>query len=207
MAEVQKRGRGRPKGSGRVQAHEIVAVAVSALTRGGYRKLSMRGVARELGVSLSSVQNCFATKDELWRECVDFLAQELRSEIVEGEVQPFGQSLDAMLKRHVARQGLVFQLLTDSEEGHEERLDYLAENFANILRVPSQKLEELQDIGMVRAIDADAFFTLVTIGIGAISGAAPALEKIFGYAITTDDGRKKLAADLADIITLGVLER
>ena len=60
---------------------------------------------------------------------------------------------------------------------------------------------------MVRAIDADAFFTLVTIGIGAISGAAPALEKIFGFAITTDDGRKKLAADLADIITLGVLER
>lgn len=207
MAEVQTRGRGRPKGTGKVQPNEIVGVAVGALTRGGFRQLSMRGVARELGVSLSSVQNYFATKDELWRGCVDFLAQEFQSDTGDSEVEPLGQSLDAMLKRHTTRQGLVFQLLTDNEDGFEERLDYLAEKFASILRVPFQRLKELQDIGLVRAIDGDAFFSLVTIGIGAISGAAPALERVFGFDITTDDGRKKLAADLADIITLGVLER
>lgn len=123
----------------------------------GFTVFSSNCVARELGVSRSSVQNYFATKDELWLGCVDFFAQEFQSDMGDSEVEPLGHSLDAMLKRHTTRQGLVFQLLTDNEDGFEERLDYLAKKFASILRVPSQRLKELQDVGLVRAIDGDAF--------------------------------------------------
>jgi AcrR family transcriptional regulator len=207
MDEKPRRGRGRPKGTGKVDPDDIIDAAVGALTNGGYRGLSMRGVARTLGVSLSSVQHHYPTKDDLWRACVDHLTSEamLRDR---GHGPPdLARSITNFLEFHSSRPGLLAALLTDSDVGSTERIAYLAENFAKMLAGPTEELRDLNVMGLTRPVSANAFFALMTIGIGSIAGAGHALKAIYGFDITTDQGRIDLATDLADIISLGLLQR
>ena len=117
-----RRRAGRPKGAGVFDTDELLDRALDALARGGYRALSMRGLARELGVSLASVQHRFATKDELWRAAID------RAVGTAATRPPTGltEVVRTRLLLSSSRPGLMLALLTDDAPGHEERHAYLA---------------------------------------------------------------------------------
>ena len=176
MDERPRRGRGRPKGTGKVDPDDIIDAALAALTSGGYRGLSMRGIARTLGVSLSSVQNHYPTKDDLWRACVDYLTNDAMSRGRHDGPPDLARSISAFLELHGSRPGLLAALLTDADDGSTERIAYVAENFAKMLAGPAEELRELEAMGLARPVSADAFFALMTIGIGSIAGAAHALK-------------------------------
>ena len=205
--DTPRRAPGRPKGTGKVDPDDIIAAAVDALATGGYKALSMRGIARSLGVSLSTVQHHYPTKDELWRAAVDRLAATTIDRQRSTDLSDVAGSIATELAAHRIQPGLIIALLTDTDDGSKERIAYLAQRFSTMLARPADELHELEQQGLMRPVNADALFALFAIGIGALAGAAPALAAIFGYDVTTDTGRKEFADDLADILVLGLRPR
>ncbi len=207
MNDTPRRGRGRPKGTGKVDPADIVTAAVDALAKGGYRALSMRGVARTLGVSLSSVQHHYPTKDILWRAAIDRLTIEEIERRRRDDRADLTASIATLLEEQAGRPGLIAALLTDTDEGSAERMAYLANSFTMMLAEPAAELRQLQQTGAIRPVDPNALFALITIGVGAIADAGHALEAIYGFDVTSDEGRAHLANELADILLLGLRRR
>ncbi|MFK8026286.1 MAG: TetR/AcrR family transcriptional regulator [Ilumatobacter sp.] len=207
IASTPRRGRGRPKGTGKVDPAAIVDAALDTLADGGYRALTMRGVARSLGVSLATLQHHFPTKDTLWRAAVDHLTDEAIERRSHLELTDLAGRLATFLEQDGARPGLVAALLADRSPGGSERIAYVASRLADASADPLARMRELNTAGAIRPIDERALFALITIGVGSIAGSAEATHRAFGFDLTTDQGRHELAAGLADIIGLGVFSR
>lgn len=205
--EAPRRGRGRPKGTGKIEPARIVDAALDALAHGGYPTLTMRGVARSVGVSLATLQHHFPTKDALWRAAVDHLTDDAIERRSHLEITDLAGRIATFLEPGAARPGLLPELLSDRSEGSQERIAYIAERFAAALVEPGERLRTLEADGVTRRFDERALFALVMIGIGSIAGAPDAVRAIYGYDLDTERGRAELAHGLADIIGLGVLRR
>lgn len=204
---ARRRGRGRPKGTGKLDPTDIVNAALDALADGGYRALTMRGVARSLGVPLATVQHHFATKDELWRAAVDHLTDDAIRRRSHLEVTDLAGKIAIFLEPSAGRTNLLPALLGDRAAGSSERLDYIAQRFTAALVESNARLQTLETDGIIRRFDERALFALITIGVGSIAGATNAVKTIYGYDLETEQGRTELANGLADIIGLGVLRR
>ena len=167
--------------------------------------MTMRGVARTLGVSLATVQHHFATKERLWRAAVDRVTADAIERRDQMEPDDFAGRLATFLD--LRRPGLLPALLSDRSSGSRERLDYLAARLGDAAAEPTRRLRALSEDGVIRPVDERALFALLTIGVGAIAGATEAVEVIYGFDLTTDEGRRQLSESLADILGLGLLRR
>jgi len=207
MTDQAPRGRGRPKGTGRVDPDDIIEAALDALASGGYQALTMRGVARRLGVSLASLQYHHATKADLWRAAIDGFFADAADHHGQVDVADLARSISVFLQQGARRPGLVAALLTDRSEGSEERLAYIADGFAANTEQAHRKLEALQSSGTVRPLDPKVMFALTTIGIGSLASAGGAVKAIYGFDLENDEERDRFAAAVADIIGHGLLKR
>jgi AcrR family transcriptional regulator len=207
MSETSVRRRGRPKGTGKVDPDAIVDAALDALADGGYPALTMRGVARTLGVSLATVQHHYPTKDALWRAAVDHLTNDAIERRSHVDPSDLAGKIATFLEPGSGRPGLLPALLSDRAPGSAQRIGYIAHRFSAALVEPSERLRALEADGTTRHVDHRALFALISIGIGSIPGAAAAVDSIYGFDLTTEHGRADLAAGLADIIGLGILRR
>ena len=207
MSEAPRRGRGRPKGTGNVDPTTIVDAALDALAEGGYPALTMRGVARSLGVSLATIQHHYPTKGELWCAAIDHLTDEAIERRSQVEPDDLAGRIATFLQHDEGRPDLLTSLLSDRAPGSAERIGYIAERFADALVEPAQRMRALERDGTLRPIDHRALFALISIGVGSIAGAADAVKTIYGFDLATERGRTDLAAGLADIIGTGILRR
>lgn len=207
MEETTRRRRGRPKGTGNVDTASIVDAALDALTDGGYPALTMRGVARTLGVSLATIQHHYPTKDDLWRAAVDHLTDDAIERRSHVDPTDLAGKISTFLEQGAARPGLLAALLSDHSPGSPDRIDYIAGRFTTALVEPTERLRSFEADGVTRQFDHRALFALITIGVGSIAGAAGAVKTIYGFDLSTERGRTDLATGLADIIGLGVLRR
>ncbi|MEL6892077.1 MAG: TetR/AcrR family transcriptional regulator [Actinomycetota bacterium] len=207
LADAPRRGRGRPRGTGRIDPASIVNAALDALADGGYRSLSMRGVAREVGVSLATIQHHYPTKDALWRAAIDHLTDDAIERRSHVELTDLTGKIAVFLEQAAGRPGLLPAVLADRSPGSAERIEYLTERFTDAMAEPSERLRSLEAAGLTRQFDHRALFALITIGVGSIAGAADAVKSIYGFDLATERGRNELAHGLGDIIGLGVLRR
>lgn len=184
---------------------DILTTTLDAIAEGGYGGMSVRGIARSLGVSLATVQHHFGTKNELWRSAVDhyFTAiEEQRSALPEGDL---ADRIRMALEVSSERPGFFAALLGDRSPGAEDRLAYLAQRFRDLFTEPNRLLAELQQRGRARQVDPNVLMVLVAIGVGSIAGAPDAVRTIYGFDLTDSDERDRLATALADIIGNGLL--
>jgi AcrR family transcriptional regulator len=207
MIDDQPRGRGRPKGTGRIDPDDIINAALDALAQGGYLGLTMRGVARSLDVSLTAVQNHFPTKDDLWRACIDHLVEATSAPPQVAETPTLIPLLEHALQRGSTRPGLLAAVLTDTAPGSAERIAYVAERSADILTNGAKRLIDLESTGLVRPVDHRAFQALLLIGIRSIGSSREAMSALFGYDLAESEQRSELALALADILANGLLPR
>jgi AcrR family transcriptional regulator len=207
MDETTRRGRGRPKGTGNVDTAAIVDAALDALADGGYPALTMRGIARTLGVSLATIQHHYPTKDDLWRAAIDHLTDDAIERRSNVDPTDLAGKIATFLEQGAGRPGLLAALLSDHSPGSPDRIGYIAGRFTAALVEPTDRLRSYEADGVTRRFDHRALFALVTIGVGSIAGAPDAVSTIYGFDLSTERGRADLAAGLADIIGLGILRR
>lgn len=203
-AEPPIRKRGRPRSTDGVDPADILEAAIDAISRGGYDALSMRGVARSLGVSLATVQHHFGSKAELYRAVVDHALDEAAAQRSLVPERDLYQRVRLALETSSARPGLLAAFLGDRADGHEERLDHFARRFGALFDDPATTVDDLRGGHPGRPIDADAFMVLLTIGITTMAGAPESIRAIYGIDLASAEERSQLARGLADILGLGI---
>lgn len=180
---------------------DLLDRALDALARGGYRSLSMRGLARELGVSLASVQHRYPTKDDLWRAAVDRMLGDETRVIVD---RPFPDAVRERMAQSAERPSLLFALLSDDAPGREERLAYIAARLRPALDEANELFDTVRELGLTRDVDINVLVALMLIGVGALAALPEAVTKEFDLG---PDPAERLAAGFADIVLNGILVR
>lgn len=205
------RGKGRPRRADgpAVTADAIVERALDVIQANGWSGLALREVARHLGVSLPAVQRHFATKDALWRACVDRLvADRLASRPTESPDAPSKEGLLAAVRTQLElpglQLGLTAAMLSDRSEGAEERLDYLCDAVRPALAQARARIERAQQAGVVRPLDTEVLLALLSIGLGSLATGGSALRRLFGIDLDDPAEKDRLAAALGDIILSGI---
>jgi AcrR family transcriptional regulator len=180
---------------------DLLDLALDALASGGYRGLTMRGMARELGVSLASVQNRFATKDELWRAAIDYSVHGAPDFYAD---QTLAEIIEHRLAASASRPGLLLALLADDAPGHQDRHAYLAQQLGPAVANVREQLGEAQQLGFTRQVDAEVLLA-VMVTCGAALGSLP---REFTDALGLGaDPAARLAQGLADLLLHGMLVR
>lgn len=204
MPNTLKRSRGRPAGSGAIDPDVILSAALDALADGGYASMSMRAIARSVGVSLATVQHHFGTKAKLWQAAIDYyfdrVTERQGREVESGLKQRIALALDLSSERP----GLVSALLSDREPGASERLDYLAQRFGPMAEQQTEILARRQREGTMRPVDLRALRLLMALGINSIAAAPEAVKQVYGYDLADPADRDHVASALADIIGNGL---
>ncbi len=185
----------------------MLDAGLRVLARHGYDGLAMRGVARELGASLATVQRHFATKDELWRGCVDQFLDGIDEDQLWSSGDPLQTGIELLLGRSAAHPGLVVAILCDQSPGHLERFDHITHRLAELHRTSSALMADLRASGAIAAVDTNALLLLMRFGIGAIASAPSVTKHIYGFDLEMASERQRLASALADIVRNGLAAR
>lgn len=219
----RRRGRPRAEEGPAVDRAKILAAATAELARAGYAGLSLRGLARELGVSLGAVQHHFATKDVLWAAVVDQLAgpgppdaadaldwpdrpgaRDGADEPVDPEAA-LAEGLRRLVTRAATHPGLGAAIWNDTSDGADERLELLRRRVQPQLDAGRAQIEAAIAAGAARPVDPDAVLVLVGLGVASIASAPEALRRLFGIDLDDEDATVRLARAVADVLLHGVL--
>ena len=139
----------------------IVAIAAKRFAENGYAGTTVRDIADDLGVSVGAVQNHLPRKDDLYRAVVDdvIVAGLLQDEpLLDSQAEATADSdVEAMVARHIERSllrlGLPIAMLTDFDDGHVERAEYLRARLAPIMSATRNMLTQSIDDSELRSVD------------------------------------------------------
>lgn len=203
------RGRGRPRREDgpAVTREAIIATALAAIQDNGVAGLSLRDVARRLGVRLAAVQHHFATRDDLWRACVDRL---LPSVLPGAGLPPdpgrtLRTHLRSQLERAAAYPGLTAAMWHDQEPGADRRQAYLLERCLPIVDAGRRQIEAAIEAGALRPVDPAILLALVSLGLSSLANAREPLAALFGIDLTDDRAHEAYVSGLTDILLNGLL--
>ena len=199
----------------------IVEVALRSVQANGRAGLALRDVARRLGVSLPTVQRHFATKDHLWRACVDASVERLSPTV--GPLPPGAGAapgpgttrsegvLAGYLRRQIERAavmpGLTAAMSNDAGPGAQERTAYLAERVAPFVAQGRSLMETAVTEGSIRAVDPQAFLALFGFGLGSMASSREGLRCLFGIDLDDPVQRDAFVANITDLLLHGLLPR
>lgn len=184
-----------------------MAVALESVQANGASGLNLREVARRLGVSLPSVQHHFATKDDLWRACVDKAMQEVpRPESSDlGSAGLVARLLERQFQRQRYMPGFTAAMSNDNEPGSEARMGYLAEQSRSVVGAWRAQLGAAMEDGLVRPVDPDAVLALMSLGVGSLASSREGLLRLFGIDLDDPARREAFVQAVADILLHGLL--
>lgn len=181
--------------------------------------MALRDVARRLGVSLPTVQRHFATKDHLWRACVDASVERLLPAV--GLLPPGAGAapgtprregaLAGYLRRQIERAavmpGLTAAMSNDTGPGAQERTAYLAERIAPFVAQGRSLMESAVTEGSIRAVDPQAFLALFGFGLGSLASSREGLRCLFGIDLDDPVQRDAFVTNITDLLLHGLLPR
>jgi AcrR family transcriptional regulator len=213
MAGARKRGRPRRADGPVVTRQELIQTAARVIGREGFGGASMRGVASEAGVSLSTVQHHFKTKASLWKATIDeLLVPSMTADLEAHADRPRGESLfadliAARLESAITRPGFSGRLLTDSSESGREYLAHLAQSSEELRKTNRKMLVSMRELGMIREVDPDAITILIGIALASLSSSKHAVRELVGLDLDNEPERERVVGAITDIVLYGLLPR
>lgn len=207
-----KRRKGRPKLSDGpvVTREELLVLFAKAMGKSGPARVSMRGVARDAGISLATLQNHFKTKPLLIKAVLDEL-------ISPAENRPRANSTDvAAFLRGVVHErlegaarypGLTAWLLINGLADQGELLEHLANTTEEIRRGDVARIKASMEAGLLQKHDVHAVVVLLGIALPLLSSATDAIARLVGPDLEKEPDRHKLADAIADVLLYGLLPR
>jgi AcrR family transcriptional regulator len=189
---------------------ELLETAMRMIAARGFNATSIRGLAREAGVTHGTVQHHFPTKQALWEALVDeVLVPRLATSRDQLAAEP-GGGLEAVvatrLERAMTSPGLSGAILMDVSDGADERLAYLADATLSMRTGAISQLESLVTGKALRSVNPRALIAL-DIALACLGSADVALRTFLDIDISDEEQRARLVADISDVILLGVMPR
>jgi TetR/AcrR family transcriptional regulator len=211
----KKRKAGRPKASDGpvVTRLQLLETAALAFGKDGFDGASLRGIAATAGVSLSTLQNHFRTKRDLWRGVIEELVvPSMEAELTDPDELEEHESViagivEGRIETAISRPGLSTHLLHDASDAGQERLEILAEASESMRDDFREMLVAMRDEELIRDLDIDAIIVVLGMMIPALSSAKHSLRELVDFDLDDDDDRERLSEALTDIVLHGLLPR
>ena len=189
---------------------ELLDTAQRMIAEKGFDGTSIRGLAREAGVTHGTVQHHFPTKQALWRAVVDEVivpgievALSRLSDDASGGVEAV---IATRLRQALTTQGLSGAVLLDNTDGGLERLTYLADATQTSRADGNTQIQSLAAAGALRPVNPTAISAL-DIALFCLGSATDALRTFLDIDISDDQQREALVAGITDIYLYGVIPR
>lgn len=217
-APAPGRGPGRPPtGAPVLRRDELLEAAAVAFSH-GYAAMSVRALARDLGVSQSAVQHHAATKQDLLFAVIDEVvvpslmitgqgvaslagAGGGSSSSVQGSVR---RLIRARVDGLVAHGGIVLSVMSDRSRGSDERRARLVAALEPARIAALGALGALARSGAIRPVSVAAWTALTIAAIPALAQAWFMLERIEPG---LDVDRDAVLDEITDLLVLGLLAR
>ncbi|MFE4632193.1 TetR/AcrR family transcriptional regulator [Streptomyces sp. NPDC056773] len=205
------RGRGRPRAGAELDGHRLLEAALEAFADKGYDGMSVRELARRIGVSHALLTARFGSKEGLWFAAMEHAVADAERIWREAANAPDLDDLEAL------RQGIVRQIMFAAAHPHVQRImshegaidsprvRFVVDRFISPLRPPvEQLLERLVAAGRIRPLPYTTLHYLVVAGGGALF-ASPVEARLLGASDALDQGAiRRHAEAVADVILKGV---
>lgn len=110
-------------------ARRVLDAAIAAFAQRGYDSAGLRGIAKEAGVDAALIVHQFGSKAQLWRACVDAVADRLIQALQAGHSLPAGDlahSVDRLVDI-VCEEPVFVQFILSEIVRQDERFDYVFE--------------------------------------------------------------------------------
>lgn len=189
---------------------ELLAIAQRMIAENGFDATSIRGLAREAGITHGTVQHHFPTKQALWHAVVDeVIVPNIEATVSQLSDHASGgveAAIATRLRRALATQGLSGSILLDNTHGAKERLAYLADATHTGRAEVNAQIKSLTAAGELRPISPTAI-SAVDIALFCLGSATDALRAFLDIDISDDEQREALVADITDIYLYGVIPR
>lgn len=211
------RPRGRPAAAEGAAASddEVLDAALEAFAESGYAAMSVRELARNLGVSHNLLPQRFGSKERLWYAAVDHGFVRLLAELVtvadddpEDEVAALRAWVLRFVEANAARPALLRIINMEAVTGG-PRLDYLFDRYIEPVRQFGQDaLDELYAAGRIRTSSVGLLYFLMTNGAGGAT-TFPGLASRLGASIDREDPEAvhHYAVEVVDVLFEGLRPR
>jgi len=214
---VRRRGRPRLVDGPAVTEAAIIATALRSVQANGPAGLALRDVARRLGVSLPTVQRHFATKDQLWRACVDAAVEAVEPELGATEAaaaagsstprEALARHLRSQVERATRFPGLTAAMSNVTGPQEDEGLAYLVRRSRPVIDRSAALLRKAAARGTMRPVDVAAFLALVGLGLSSVASSRQGLRMLFDIDLDDPDAARGYVDALSDILLYGLLPR
>lgn len=210
------RGPGRPVGSDGTETRRMLLdAALGAFAQRGYDAMSVRDLARELGVSHNLIRHYYGSKQELWRaaldqgfstsarELVDLIETSTLNADWETAVRQSVEGAITLLSRHPQ----VTAILVQESARSGPRLDFLFENYVKPFAHLLSTLLGSRDTRPPSQIDPRAALLFLFSGMTALFAHGGLVAKLGGVAPSSDRELERYAESIAELITHGLKTR
>jgi TetR/AcrR family transcriptional regulator len=198
-----------------VSTERLLDAALDAFAERGYDGMSVRELARELGVSHNLIPQRIGPKDRLWRRAVDQGFGRLAAAIATAVEGPGGSDLDrlrAMVVRFVeanAARPALLRIISREAVAPGPRFDYLFDTYIDPVRIfGADLLARLDAAGQVRSSSVALVYFFMTHGAGGPL-ALPALADRFGEPVDPNDPEAihRHAVEAVGVLFDGLVQR
>ena len=208
---MKPRRRGRPskKEGPAITREDLLRLAARVIGREGLARASMRGIAKEAGVSLATLQNHFRRKELLWRAVVEELVVAREGPLASGSdlATVIRATVESRLGEMARSPGLAARVLVDEGSESAVGLEHLVDSTRGIRALNKRRLEQAIDEGRMRPVDVDALMVLLGVAVPILPSARSAIRQLMGPDLEDDDDRAALGRSIADILLYGLLPR
>ena len=177
-------GRTRRNRGSEIVRDALVEAGIAAFAAHGFTGASTRAIAEAADAHQSQVGYHFASKDELWRRCVEQLLDELDDEFdaTVGDTDDPGVAITGMFRgivRFAARRPELSRILLHESLVPSNRLEWLVEHHTGERHDALRDLwAELGELGVTAPIDPDLVYHALVGAASVLYASAPEAQRM-----------------------------